>query len=240
MKTTKLWKACLFWAVFGILSLFLETGAYASSQQQSGVTTGTIIDQVRDIINEQTADFWAETELLHHVNDGIVFIASTSYGTQTTESITLSAGVSQYAISGNYFDIEGVVYNAGSTTYNKGLLRGNIQMIGNVEDVDEPTYWAPFAGSVIILPTPSSTVTGHICTIYYYLRPSDVGLTDTIPLPAIYDYPLVLYAASRALMKAPGKINEATGLMSQCMTLLSTYGVNINMKEKDSEEVIAK
>lgn len=81
------------------------------------------------------------------------------------------------------------------------LLRGTPEMIGHVEDVDVPTYWFEWDGSVGILPTPGVEENNKRCTVYFVERPTSVLSTAATKVPAQYEHLLLYYIVSRALQK---------------------------------------
>lgn len=236
-----------FWAIL-LFSLLVHGTALAGSQQTSGVTTQDIINRARDIINEtyqagvSYEDYWTDAELLDHLNNGLIYIAGTSYCLQTTETITLIPNVTEYALSTAYFDVETAIYNGGTTIYNKGLVRGNPQSVGNVQDAEEPVYWYEWGGKIGFYPADySSATSGYRVTVYLFERPTArtlTGGTSVVPTPALYDYPLVLFVAGNALRKLPDEVNRGNALIGEATQLLTFYNKMTNRREKESEDVI--
>jgi hypothetical protein len=136
-----------------IVLLLIAGFVFAGSQQTSSTPASTIITRARYHVNEATASFWSDTELLAWVNQGIVDIGARTKCLESSESVTLIGNTYEYTIAGTYIDLSTVVYNdAGGAK--KGLVRKNPQSIGNVRAVGEPVFWYEWAGKVGVYPMP--------------------------------------------------------------------------------------
>lgn len=131
--------------------LLLAGMAYSGSQQTSSTAASTIITRARYYLNETSASFWSDTELLAWINQGTVDIGARTQCLESSESVTLAANTYEYSISGTYIDLATVVYNDSSGA-KKGLTRKNPQSVGSVRNVGEPVYWYEWAGKVGVFP----------------------------------------------------------------------------------------
>lgn len=191
-----------------VASLFVP-GALAESQQTSGRTAQNIIDFARwEYLDDTDATdgFWKnDSNLLNILNRGIVYIAAITKCLETTEKITLQAGVTEYAISSNYIGVENAIYSGTTTSYNssiyKGLERVDIRKLAHSENVGEPVKYYVWNDKVGIDPEPASGVSGYAVYLYLIERPSIIALSGAIPTPAIYDHALTLFVAAHALKK---------------------------------------
>jgi hypothetical protein len=178
--------------------------AHAGSQQTSGTNSTALISKVRYNLNEASASFWSDTELLSYMNNGIQDIATRTRATQTTENATTADGVIEYTISTNYIGMYGIVYWTNSTKP-KALSKRNpfseTSGIGKGSVVNEPAYWAESRGKVIVWPPCNGANSGKQMVIYLNERPSAISSGDAIPLPAYLDNSLEWYVTSQALYK---------------------------------------
>lgn len=189
------------------LALIFAFQVFAGSQQASSVLASTIITNARYILNDTDSSsyFWSDTELLVWLNDGQRDIAGKAQCYEATESVTLSSGLLEYAISTAYLKVKAVIYT-NSSSVKIALERGSPEDIGKTgqsfdsSTLREPHYWYEFGGFVGIYPT-IGTVTGETAILYLVKRPSDLASTDTVVLPAQYDKALTLYIVAQALMK---------------------------------------
>jgi len=204
--------------VFALCSTAFGDG----SQQTSGVTAQTIIDQARYYANEVTASFWSNTpEVLFWVNNGIRDIASKTKCLEHSNIITLTSGQTEYAISSGstkYIGIDSVIYASGasgSETY-KGLVRSNPQSTGHVSNPLQPVYFYEFGGKIGLIPTPGSAQTGTSIYVNFTSIPSGITITQEVQLPGggAYTDLLSMYVAAKMLFRS-GKFNEGSLLMNQ-------------------------
>ena len=198
MKMRILIKAIIVW-------LLLCPSVFAESQQASGVTAQVVIDRARYYLNETTASFWSDAELLVYLNHAILDISDTAKCLEGTEIVTLQTDVTQYAISSSYLSVERAVYSGATTTHDsnnfKGLERTDIQRIGHKEQVGEPVQFYVWNDNFYVDPKPSSDVSGYTVMLYLTERPTAIALTGAIPTPAAYDEALAMFVASRAVIK---------------------------------------
>jgi len=177
---------------------------YAGSQQTSGINAQTVIDRARSIYNDVSDNFVSDSELLAFLNWGLVDIATRSKCLETTETITLQAGVTQYLLSGNYISVEGAVYS-GLTTYSspyKSVTPTKLDAIGDLEAIGIPDKFVVWDDYIVVLPTPESGASGYNMAVYMAGRPSSVTLSETIPTPAIYDKALSVLVAAHIYLRA--------------------------------------
>jgi len=133
------------------LALILVTAVvFAGSQQTSATLASTIITSARYYLNEATASFWADAELLVWVNHGTMDIVGRTRCLESSEAVTLVPNTVEYSITGPYIDISTVVYNDANGE-KKGLVRKNPQSIGHSTD-NVPTWWYEWNGKAGIFP----------------------------------------------------------------------------------------
>ena len=221
-------------AVFLAL-IIVAVQVFAGSQVTSSTAASSIITRARYYLNEATASFWADAELLAWINQGTLDIVARTRCLEATASISLADSTVEYALSPtitSYIDISTVTYVDSSSDI-KGLIRRNPQSVGNVAktDLGEPVFWYEWAGSIGVFPyIPSvSTTTTETVTVYYVTKPAALSATTELVLvPAIYDQALTLYVAAQALLKE--KKYEKSG------ALMSAYHAELDRFRQDHVE----
>jgi hypothetical protein len=141
-------------AAVGIV-LLVAVAVFGASQQTSSTTAQTIINDARYLLNESSASFWDDIEMLQWVNDGMVDLVTRTHCLETTESVTLAASTIEYAISGNYIKIKAVHYNdADSKVW--GLKKGSPEHLGSDAysrmRLTKPSFWYDWGGNVGVYP----------------------------------------------------------------------------------------
>jgi hypothetical protein len=191
--------------LFSLILVLAAFPVWAGDQTTSGVTAQTLVDDAQVYLNDAGNDLCTDQQLLQFLNDGMKDLVALSHCYQTTETITLLSGVTQYDLSTHFMTIKGAIYNGGSTTYNKPLEEWDLfdggedgKGLGMPEDVGEPVYWDEFAGEIAIWPAPTSSVSGYRVTTYLVAVPSGVTIDQAIPTPAIYDKALTYYITAQA------------------------------------------
>lgn len=170
--------------IFSIIFLLVPL-AFAGSQQISSTTAQTIVDRARYQLNEQTADFWDDDELLVWLNDGMIDIVCRSLCLETTYDIMLGNRRLEYSIpdpikyvgvidtvylkaTGRFFLLQQndgyllqqngdkLIIGASYGTYKKGLIPGEMVHVGHIEDVGEPVHWYEWNDNVGFYPLMAS------------------------------------------------------------------------------------
>ena len=210
-----------------VVGLFVS-GVQAESQQTSGRTAQNIIDFARwEYLNEATASFYdSDANLLNILNRGIVDIAAITRCLESVEKITLSTGVTEYAISSNYLSVEKAVYSGVTKSYNdnpwKGLERVDIRKVAHTQNVGEPVRYYVWNDKVGIDPCPASGVSGYPVYLYLIERPTTIALSGAIPTPAIYDHALTLFVAAHALRK-DRQMERSTAIMNEYISEIARF-----------------
>ena len=207
-------------AVFLVLALV--GSVYAGSQATSSTAASTIITNARFYINEASASFWSDAELLVYLNDGMVDIATRTRSLEDTETITLVANQIEYAPVSTFLAITAVQYT--TTSYVKGLLPGSPKEVGQsvgTDSVGEPTHWYEWNDKVGVYPALSS-VTSEAIILYAISLPSAITSAQDVTTPAIFDRVLALYIAAQALYKDK-KFAQAGRYMAEYMEEIERY-----------------
>ncbi len=197
----------LSWAII-IVAFFICSNAYAGSQQTSGVTAQVIIDRARFFLDNTTSIPWTDANLLFLVNYGTMDIIARTKALESTENISLSTGVSEYAITSNYLSIEKAIYSGVTVKYNnnpyKGLLRIDIRDVAHKQNVGVPVRYYTWNDTIGFDPMPDAGVSIYSVLLYLVTRPTDrtiTGGTSVIQTPAMYDLALTYFVVSKAFKK---------------------------------------
>ena len=236
---------------------------YDAPNHQSQTTAATIITQTRYHLNEATASFYTDAEMLVWINDGIENIAARTNCTETTETDTLVDDQLFYDISMEYLSVRAAVYRLPTVTFNllqengdallqetgdyiliaqstgagyKGLDRGSYQNAGHKEDVSEPTHFFEWRDQIGYYPLADSSSAGNTVIAYIIARPYRVPSDANIPLPALYDEVLILYVAAQGFLK-DGMVSYSGLLMKEYQQLLDRFRVDYFTREADAEGI---
>lgn len=219
------------------LILFVFTGlAFAGSQQTSSTLASAIIINARYYLNEPTAVFWGDAELLIWLNQGTMDIVARNKAMETSESVTLADSTIEYSLSNAYLGITDVVFiNASSVS--KGLIKSNPSSVGHESAVGEPVYWYEKGNKLGIFPVLSSGATSTSVTVYTITRPTAVTSGQSILLPAHYEHALTLYIAARAWYK-DGQFAKGGRMMAEYYEELDRFRIDFNEQIKLPKESV--
>jgi len=190
--------------LFIVFLIFIfALNVFAASQQTSSTTAQSIVDDARAYLNESSAAFWDDTDLLQWLNDGQIDIVANTHCLQSTESVDLIASTIEYSITSTYTTVKAVQY-VDSDSKVWALKRGSPDHVGSDAisrlKLTKPTYWYEWAGKIGVYPALTS-VTTETVTLYIVTRPTAITLTDSVTVPALYDKALTLYVVAQALYR---------------------------------------
>ncbi len=198
----------LFFCMSGIL--------YAGPTTTSGDTASDVITRVRSHLNEATADFWSDAELLIYINEAgketvnrtrslesgvsnIIVIENTrSYSIPETIS-----GVSFGGVAKIEYDI-GLSGNTIDQTQVYDLERVPFMMLrkANEKEVGNPKVFSVWANTLYVWPIPRSDQSGNTLYLYNLVAPSGVTATASpIETPSGLDSAIDIYVRARAMFK---------------------------------------
>ena len=124
---------------------------FAGSQQTSTTLASTIITNARYYLNESSANFWTDAELLVYLNQGTVDIVSRTRCLEGSESVSLAANTIEYSLTGPYIAVETAIFTD-QNGVKKGLVKKNPQSVGHSRDA-VPTWWYEWDGKIGIFPS---------------------------------------------------------------------------------------
>lgn len=214
-----------------ILSLFLCFPAYAGSIDTSSSTAQTFIGIVRTDLNELTAAFWTDAELITWIDEAITEIVNQTRCLEATvEDVTLASSDYDYTLSSSFLDVEMALYDSGDDSRGiqiYALDRTNLNDIGHVVETGRPKKYALWNDQIIVWPIPDSTISGTTIHVYYIPMPSGVTTsTSPIETPAYFDPAITDYVKAKAYLK-DNRINLANTFMGYFNSRIQTYLVNV-------------
>jgi hypothetical protein len=184
--------------------LFLASVCFGAPQNTSTTTAASIIEKARDLLNEETAGFWDDEELLRWLNDGMSDIAEKALCLQATETINMTNTTVEYTPTTSYIKVIDVWYtdSDGNIWALKNATPGSrgINRVEKLTDSDGPSYWYEFNGKLGVFP-PVTSVTSETLTVFFAQQSTDVTASQNVGTPAVFDSCLVNYIASMAHLK---------------------------------------
>lgn len=180
-----------------IKELTLDTHAY---------TQENIITNCRSLLNEATASFWTDAELLRYINDAERDIAITSGCIQKIDTVTTTNATRLVAFSGYKVVAVEYVPTTGRPTY---LMKITPKQLGHFTPASTyPERWFESGTNIGIDPLPNSTYTLRLYLVDY---PSlEMSVNTQIPcIPPVFHSQIIQYVLYRALLKDK-KIGAAT------------------------------
>ena len=201
-----------------IAVLFLIGIAFSGSETTSGKTANNLITIIRYHLNESTASFWSDTELLSHINDAIREIVEKTHCIESIEFFTLSSGVTEYAISSDYVYINRALYMSGVTSGTSVYstlkrLRRQEPIYGYTnEDLEAPEFFYDSNGYLSVWPVTDDS-SGNTVAAYYVPLQTALSGASSIVTPASLDDAIVYYTTAQAFIK-DGRYDRSTYFMN--------------------------
>lgn len=208
-----------------------EIGKYPGSQYTSTYLASDIIAYARQLVNEPTASFWNDTEMLKWVNEGILNIVTRTWCLGQTEAVTLANDTLEYTLASDYITVITVHTTVTATSKTKALLKGMPSQVGHVQDPGEIVYWYEFDGKLGLYPT-MTDVSGITCSCYQVAVPTVLTSSDSIPTPAWFDDPLTTFVIAKACFK-DNESATAQAAMAQYEAYIGGYTNELLQKPAD-------
>lgn len=190
-----------------VLSLvFLHAVSSAGTIATSGITAADIITDVRADLNESTASFWTEADLLQWIDEAVREIVNRTRCLETTAyTIDLVNGTYKYDTTGSFLSIETIIHNSGVTgsiTRIFTLKRMDIQNLGHSKETGRPKFFAVWNDDIYIWPIPGTDEATTELTVFQVTLPTGVSATNSaIETPAYLDSAIVNYVKAKAYFK---------------------------------------
>jgi len=209
-----------------------------ASQQTSSTLMSTHITRARSYLNEATASFWTDAELLIWGNDGTLDIVARTHCLESIETEQLIVNTMSYALASPFLFIRAVVYTQAAGV-ERGLIKGNLQSIGHVKGSGEPIYWCQERDNVVVYPKPdaSHSGAGFDIDVYTVTRPTAIAASETVLVPACYDNALTMYIAAQGFLK-DSQFGRAELFMRAYYAELDRYRQDFVLVPKETVAVV--
>lgn len=212
------------------------------SQTMSTQTVATLNTKVRALLNEKAEAFWVDTDILDWINQGVGVISAQALCLGTTLDITIAADTLEYDLATlapdlRYADAIAAIYEPEAADAMKGLEKSGPHKIGSSPVAEEqPSYYWLVDGRIGLFPAQSTgdEAVGKKVRIYFAELAQKVSATtDLIPLPEIYETPLIHFVIGMAKYKddRPGEAREFMALFD---SVIQRY--RLDFLETDEDE----
>lgn len=196
------------------------------------------VEEVRNILNEDQAAFFTDSEIQRWVQEGCRIFSAKSLLVEDTQDLDpLIAGQLSYSSTdepwiANVLEIYSAIYYNGTTGKYKGLIKEHPRMIGNQATYTSgsPKYYSQHNRNIYIAPltTTARVSAGDKITFLYAKITDDItALTDE------YQHLPIIYASAKCKQKDQ-KFAEATSFMSQFYQELAFERQDKHGREEDS------
>jgi hypothetical protein len=212
---------------------------WAGSYKTSSITAQTVIDRARVDLNETTASFWSDAQLLTWVDEAVREIVY--------ETRCLEAGSSSYVLSGTsrsftlpgvttVLDVEKVEHDSGVSTdvqqiFDLDRVPFSRMRLGAEKERGRPKTFAVWNYYLWIFPIPDSNQSGT--TLYMYYLPTPTGCKSAaspIETPSYFDGALVDFVVAKAYLKL-GEVDKAIKRLAIYEKRIQTYNATILRRE---------
>lgn len=191
-------------------------------------TESEAVVEVRSLINEESADFWSDTEITSWIRQGVIQISTKLLSAEKSEDLTLVASQWEYTSSDESWisDIlksKGVYYIDGSNNP-YGLQRIDYNQIGHTmhfQREEAPKYYMESDRKFYVWPRPSATEAGNTVRVVHAAVTNDITLLRDEHQSMTFNY-----AAARAKMK-DRQFQEAALYMAEF-----TNSINFERQDK--------
>ena len=200
---------------------------FPGSQFTSGQIGSQIVTRVRALLNESSASFFSDNQIMEWINNGCLDIVTKTWCLGSTKDITLLNNILEYDLTTNYITIASVHYYDNGTP-KKALLRSNPSMFGHVPDPNEPVYWYEFDNKLGIFPIITNAGTQSV-KVMLITPPAVIGLANPLPIPQYFDEAIVKYACSMGLFR-DNELQTAQSTMEEYSKTIALYSSDLISK----------
>lgn len=177
------------------------------------VTLGTMLTQVRERLDEDSARFWSEVEIRRWVNEGARDIARRAECLVDQATLTVSQGEQTHSAPMDAVRLHRVEWHPTGQTTKYPLEYRDYNSMDQVWSISQtitegyPQYWTlwgyPGALNIMVYPKPS---TGGSLLVFYYRLPADLATDGTddaqnIDIPEGWHDAIAMYAEYTGLRK---------------------------------------
>ena len=185
-------------------------------------TLANAVTQVRYLINEDTADFWSDTEIEDWIKQATIKLSTILLSAESEDTVTLATGKFVYSSSDEAWLADLLKVKAGYFTDSSGnvygLQRIELDMFGHTQQFQtagQPRYYYESNRKLYIWPQPSSAENGQDITLLNSYETDDITDLRDEHQPLTF-----LYAASKAKSK-DRQHQEAALYMSQFLSSIN-------------------
>jgi hypothetical protein len=181
-------------------------------------TLAQAVTQVRYLINEESADFWSDTEIEEWIKQATITLSTTLLSAETESTVTMASNQFVYSSSdeawlADLLKVKAAYYTDGSSNV-YGMQRIELDMFGHTmhfQSTGRPIHYYESNRKFYVCPKPGTTEVGDAITVLHSYE------TDAIANLRDEHQPLTfLYAASKAKSK-DRQHQEAALYMTQFM-----------------------
>lgn len=201
------------------------------------LTETDAITQIRGFLNEATAVYWTDAELLYWLREGVRDFSSKTLMIEGDGEITLVASQLSYDASDAAFiatviePYAAIYTNTAGATYT-GLMKMHPRKIGNLLKgaPGKPAYYALHNRKIYVWPLANATeVAAGAKIVLLYAQVTE----DIADIEDEYQHIPILYAKAMAKMKDQ-KFQEASVLLNTYMSMASFERTDKHGREEDT------
>lgn len=188
--------------LYFFVALVLASPCLAGTQTTSGITAQTLIDRLRQDVNDSTTTLFTDAEAARWCDESVKIIASQARCMEGYSACTLTANTMTYSMSVSHYDIESAWYDSQSTSAPQRyffLQKVDPAAIFNLpREGGRPAFWFEWAGYIGFWPVPGTAESGKDVTVYYVKKPTGVsGVSSAIETPFYFDPVILLYLKAK-------------------------------------------
>jgi len=181
-------------------------------------TLDQAVTQVRYLVNEDTADFWSDTEIQEWIKQATIMVSTTLLSAETEETVTMVNNQFVYSSSdgawlADLLKVKAAYYtDSDSNIY--GMQRIELDMFGHTmhfQNTGRPIHYYESNRKLYVWPRPGTTEVGETITVLHSYETDDITNLRDEHQPLTF-----LYAASKAKSK-DRQHQEAALYMTQFM-----------------------
>lgn len=174
------------------------------------MTTALIlVNRVRVRLDEPTAAFWTDLELLGWLNEGLRDAGRYTRHIRDTRTINVTAGISEYTVPADVIEIENAFYlpGGGRQIPLSGHSRDTVSSWGSWQNIGgEPAAYSlwgtPPLLQIKLYPTPERTIVGGLSLLVTRLPAVAVNFASVVDFPPGWVDLIEDYMEMAALRKA--------------------------------------
>jgi len=189
-------------------------------------TKENILDEIRALLNEPTAQFYSDAEINEWIDQAAIDISSKTLCDESSDTITLVSGQLEYTKPTGCIKIYACRYG------NVGLMKINPRQIAHVTAAaGAPQFYYEFAGNIGIFPVAGAAQAATDVTVLCSLQTDDI--TD---IADEYQPYAILFGVYKAKQK-DGKYDQAAQILVQYLNSLIFHRQDLYDRGVDSKDM---